>query len=46
MAFSGFATSTAPIIAPTPLVGSFGRFEELCTFASSLYRVVAIADDL
>lgn len=44
--FSGFATSTAPVIASASLVGSFGRFEELCTLAPRLRRVVAIADDL
>lgn len=46
MAFSGFATSAAPVISSTSLVGSFGRFEELCALASRLCRVVAIADDL
>lgn len=44
--FSGFATSTAPVIPSASLVGSFGGFEELCAFASRLCRVVAIADDL
>lgn len=46
MTFSGFATSTAPIIPSISLVVSFGRFEELCTLASRLCGVVAIADDL
>lgn len=46
VAFSGFATSAAPVISSTSLVGSFGRFEELCALASRLCRVVAIADDL
>lgn len=43
MAFSGFATSTGPIISAASLMGSFGGFEEL---ASGLCRVVGIADDL
>lgn len=46
MTFSGFATSAAPVIPSASLVGSFGGFEELCTLASGLCRVVAIADDL
>lgn len=44
MAFSGFTTSIYPI--NPSLVGSFGGFEELCSLASRLWRVVAIADDL
>lgn len=44
--FSGFATSAAPIIPSASLVGSFGRFDKMCTLASRLHRVVAIADDL
>lgn len=46
MAFSGFATSAGPIIPSASLVGSFGGFDELCTLASKLCRVVVIADDL
>lgn len=46
MAFSGFATSTGPVIPSAPLVVSFGGFEELCAFASELHWVVVIADDL
>lgn len=46
MAFSGFATSAGPIISAASLIGSFGGFEELCTLASGLCRVVGIADDL
>lgn len=46
MTFSGFATSAAPVIPSTSLVGSLGGFEELCTLASRLCRVIAIADDL
>lgn len=46
MTFSGFATSTAPVIPSASLVGSFGGFEELRTLASRLCRVVAITDDL
>lgn len=41
--FSGFAASVIP---SASLVGSFGRFDKLCAFASRLSRVVTIADDL
>lgn len=44
--FSGFAASAAPVIPSASLVGSFGRFDELCALASRLSGVVAIADDL
>lgn len=46
MAFSGPTPSTAPVIPPTPFVGSFGGFEGMRTLASPLYGVVAVADDL
>lgn len=46
MTFSGFATSAGPIIPAASLISSFGGFEELCSLASRLCRVVGIADDL
>lgn len=46
MTFSGFATSAAPVIPSASLIGSFGRFDELCALASRLCWVVAVADDL
>lgn len=44
--FRGFSTSVAHVIPPTSPVVSFGGFDELCTLASRLCGVVAIADDL
>lgn len=44
--FSGLATSAAHVIPSVSLVVSFGRFEELCTLASRLCGIVAVADDL